>query len=759
MLRQKLPLLGVCTAVFVSGAAGLINQVAWQRGLKIFLGGSETLSTMTVVLVFLGGLGIGAAWAARVATKWRSAVVTLLNLELALCVINWGIAELLRANPVETVTAWERAALTVGLPLRGVYLLSAILVLGAPCTLMGMTLPAASEVLERHLGCKNRSWLGGLCGINTLGAVCGAVLAGFVLLPQFGQFRTLLAAVLGNLLAALLVAWFTRNVGEANRPVSVMSQNGQGLEAYATESVVRLGFLFGLLALAHEMYLFRMLPLLYWPLPETFSLALACYLGSWSLGALAVSIFPNRLRPSLTLTAMTAAVLIGLTPPLYAWHRWQCPQPQTVWKLFPLYFAPCFCFGALYSQLIGRWGASGAHAEWGNASGRFNAWNTAGSCGGVLLFTLVGYEMDQNLTAWIIVLGLLIAVAWLTVLDAPRNRSFVNIARSYGVAALAIALAALTVYGLRQNLVVQKDGTQSYYGRDGVVEIRPNGLMIWDGLEHAGLRQGENQIGDNNWLMAAIPVLAHPARQLDRALVIGLGCGTTAHTLAGVDRIKSVEVYEINETLKRLLRDNPDGTFDVATDPKIQIRWQDGRTGLALSEQTYDLITQQPLWLMQAGSGLLLSREYFELVRSRLTPRGVFCVYTYDGGNGAQSQIVRQTLQQVFPHCESFFNGWMVLASQQPLDLEPARWRTKSSGSDRFSHEIAAFEQIRSFSRLPPLTASRDVPRLSWKLTEDVTTDDHPLVEFPREALSRVRASSHERLAVAPKQIVGQAER
>jgi hypothetical protein len=33
--------------------------------LKIFLGGSETISAMVVVLVFMMGLGIGATWMGR----------------------------------------------------------------------------------------------------------------------------------------------------------------------------------------------------------------------------------------------------------------------------------------------------------------------------------------------------------------------------------------------------------------------------------------------------------------------------------------------------------------------------------------------------------------------------------------------------------------------------------------------------------------------------------------------------------------------
>jgi len=45
---QKLSVLFL--ALFLSRSAGLINQVVWQRALKVFLGGSEALSSMTMIL-------------------------------------------------------------------------------------------------------------------------------------------------------------------------------------------------------------------------------------------------------------------------------------------------------------------------------------------------------------------------------------------------------------------------------------------------------------------------------------------------------------------------------------------------------------------------------------------------------------------------------------------------------------------------------------------------------------------------------------
>ena len=63
-------------SLFASGLASLVNQVVWQRALKIFLGGSEALSSMVVVFVFILGLGLGSMYmgarasSLRVATRW-----------------------------------------------------------------------------------------------------------------------------------------------------------------------------------------------------------------------------------------------------------------------------------------------------------------------------------------------------------------------------------------------------------------------------------------------------------------------------------------------------------------------------------------------------------------------------------------------------------------------------------------------------------------------------------------------------------------
>ncbi|MEQ1507903.1 MAG: hypothetical protein ABMB14_37085, partial [Myxococcota bacterium] len=96
---------GLLIGLGLSGVAGIVNQVVWQRALKIFLGGSETLSAMIVVLVFLFGLGAGAWVAARWAQRLPNPLGTLASVEVALALGNTAVAVILGLDVTETVYA------------------------------------------------------------------------------------------------------------------------------------------------------------------------------------------------------------------------------------------------------------------------------------------------------------------------------------------------------------------------------------------------------------------------------------------------------------------------------------------------------------------------------------------------------------------------------------------------------------------------------------------------------------------------------
>jgi hypothetical protein len=273
-------------------------------------------------------------------------------------------------------------------------------------------------------------------------------------------------------------------------------------------------------------------------------------------------------------------------------------------------------------------------------------------------------------------------------------------------------------------------GSRTYFGREGVVEIVGNKAMFWNGLGHAPLSRNGNHVGGNNWLQAVVPLVAHRSgRDLD-ALVVGLGAGATVATLAQSTAVRSVEVYEINPELEQFLADYPEGTLHVGTSPKIKLIWEDGRTGLTVSPKRYDIITQAPLYLRQAGSSVLLSREYMRIVRSRLKPGGVYAVYCNAMGHAGQALVVRQTAAGVFSHGESFKRGYLLLLSDSPITFDVAsieRALGTAEAGDPFVAEVRGFGVER-------LAAALDRPRLPWEGSPVIVTDDHPVVEYPEIA-------------------------
>src|SRR5436190_1284303 len=76
------------------------------------------------------------------------------------------------------------------------------LILGASTVLMGGTLPAAARAVVRQEDVARRT-LGVLYGVNTLGAVTGALLGTFYLFEHFGNRFTLWGATALNIIVAL----------------------------------------------------------------------------------------------------------------------------------------------------------------------------------------------------------------------------------------------------------------------------------------------------------------------------------------------------------------------------------------------------------------------------------------------------------------------------------------------------------------------------------------------------------------------------
>ncbi len=738
----QLPLIATIVlslALFGSGAAGLMNQVIWQRSLKVWLGGSESICSMVVVLVFMAGLGLGSIAMSKWARKLKSPLRTFCWVEIALALVNICISNILSTDISHSVFAVAKVALAAGIPLLLLYGLIATITLAIPCLLMGMTMPLAAETCQRDLGIRNARVLGLLLFINTLGSVLGTIFSSGTMLPILGQSKSLLlAAGLNGLAAALLLALYLLR---RRNPKSLPSTNPSNLKSASRgwrpnfEEKLALGL--GFCSLGYEMYLFRLIPLRHEPLPFTFAAVLTGFLLFWSLGA---ALSSQRRTMSLSLGLRLCALTSVISIPMFVFDQPMAIKSTLTLVLFVLaktpYFIPCLLFGYLFGQVSQR-----AAKSWGEDIGRLYAWNTLGACLGILLTTFVGYEMP--FFAMVLVLALLLFAMQEYTLEKTSPNTNAHSARRWTLpltAALATVVGCLTL-DLSQVIPQQR----MYSGRDGVIMIQDNGDLVWDGLWHSKLSQNDDHIATNNWSLAVCPVICHPTGKIEDVCVIGMGTGITAGTLAKLTSVKQIDGYEISTVLKQVYRDYPTGTLDLLHNKKIHLIWQDARTGLALSPKQYDLIQAQPLYLKQAGSSLLNSVEFFHLVKQRLKPGGVFCLYS--NGTAEQAFTVRETADQVFPHRVSFFDGYLVVLSSDPITLDAATLASRLGSDDPLWKEIRNNPPTSTGNKILSLV---DTPKLPAGNGSLVVTDDYPLVEYPDYLALQLKQMHNKLLLPAP---------
>jgi predicted membrane-bound spermidine synthase len=185
-------------AFFLSGAAALIYQVAWQRLLFVVVG-VDVESVTIVVSTFMLGLGIGALIGGWLADAMPHRILWIFCLfEASIGTFGLFSADLINSMGQVFAGLFRPAAAALSF---------AILLLPTMC--MGATLPmliADAFRESKSIGVST----GTLYFINTVGAAVGACAVGFVLFYWIDIRQTVLAAATLNFAAAAIVASIRR---------------------------------------------------------------------------------------------------------------------------------------------------------------------------------------------------------------------------------------------------------------------------------------------------------------------------------------------------------------------------------------------------------------------------------------------------------------------------------------------------------------------------------------------------------------------
>jgi len=205
-------------AFAVSGATAMTLQVLWTRSLAVLLG-SSVFSFTLILLAFLIGLGAGAALFARWSQRTPHPIRWLAALHLATAAAV-GLTYLF-TDKVPYIFTWLLRSSSFGVDaiLFCQFALACVTVLPATL-LMGGVFPLTVRVATGGLDSVGHD-VGNAYALNTLGAIIGSFLAGFVVLPGLGLEKGIYAAVLFDLALAALLFWVAPQLSLRRRQAGV----------------------------------------------------------------------------------------------------------------------------------------------------------------------------------------------------------------------------------------------------------------------------------------------------------------------------------------------------------------------------------------------------------------------------------------------------------------------------------------------------------------------------------------------------------
>lgn len=190
----------VLLTLAVSGFVSMLYEVSWTRALSAMIG-SSTYAFSIMLVTFLVGIALGSSLVSRWKPAANLRALGLLQLGVAIGGLVFLVGYLLA--PYALIALIRAFFYSFPAILTIQFILSAgLMILATLC--MGATFPLASQLYSSKFVILGRS-IGNIYSINTIGAIAGSLLAGFVLVPAIGTERTILVGLFFNSAMALLL--------------------------------------------------------------------------------------------------------------------------------------------------------------------------------------------------------------------------------------------------------------------------------------------------------------------------------------------------------------------------------------------------------------------------------------------------------------------------------------------------------------------------------------------------------------------------
>jgi len=755
---------------FGSGITALVYEIVWTRMLTLVFG--HTVFSVSVVLAaFMAGLGFGSYLFGvaidhmsgppvdPAASRGEPAPIPLLLygwIEIGIFVLA-GLLSLVLEN-FSAFYSWIHVWLPDSLLIQnGVKAVLAFTLIFVPTTLMGATLPIISKYYVTDNSKLGRQ-IGILYGVNTLGAVVGCLLTGFVFISALGVLQTAFLAAALNLFVGVIAIRIYQDSGGEDKMRIPLSTFSLPTFSFDSKQKVWMGvsLICGFTALAYEVVWTRLLVFSISSTVYSFSMMLAVFLLGIVLGSVLVipviSRVANLHTALIFLQVGTGLFVIGslynmndlLSAP---WNSYKLTDPASALLRYfkdsaSLMLVPTLFLGMSFPLLIKV--ISGGHKNIGRATGQIYGSNTLGAILGSLFmgFLILPQWGSQKSLMFIASLNLLLGVLLFL------KGSYLSIAVRRG---MATAFAGVILF---INVSVPDNLLDRFFMRDSVGQRNIKKLLFFEeGLtdtvavfrdNYGMLDPSAKRLITNGISMSASNVIASrymklfahvPILLLDSpedVLVVCFGTGQTTGAAAIHPRVRSVDSLDLSPSVIRAGKVFASENYDVLNNPKVNIVLQDGRNHLLTTAKKYDVITSEPPPPRTAFTVNLYTKEYYELTKKQLKPGGIVAQWIPLHSQGEKEVAMHfKTFHSVFPHVIAWMsvaNEILIIGSDQPIELDFEKLKQRLQ-EPVVREAMAQIEIENVYSFLSNIWFLEDEIEAVAEGYDDIT-DNRPVIEF-----------------------------
>ncbi|TAN41145.1 MAG: spermidine synthase [Nitrospirae bacterium] len=661
----------------LSGFSGLIYESIWTHYLKLFLGHAAYAQTL-VLAIFMGGMALGSWISSRYSDRWKNllGVYALTEAAIGVCALFFHTVFV-----SSTDASYSYIFPRLGSPAAIViykWSLSALLIL-PQSILLGMTFPLMTAGLMRLFPDRPGSSVAMVYFTNSMGAACGVLTSGFILIKEWGLPGTITVAGLINILLAAGVWGLVRGTtGLPARSEAVTRGEDTSGRRGSARLLLLVSLLTGTASFIYEIGWIRMLSLVLGSSTHAFELMLSAFIFGLAFGGLWIHrridshAEPVRLLAIIQfimgLLALSTLLIYGNTFEAMRWLMASLGKTDTGYVLFNVscnaialivMLPTTFCAGMTLPLITGIL----MQRRYGEKSiGAVYAANTVGAIVGVFFavhagLPFLGLKGLITFGASIdIALGLFLL--W-SVSIRTGNRSLAVAGSVLCVSAVAgvLLFVRLDQYKMASgvyrsgtllspqdvSLKYHRDGKTSSVSilldTDGVMAISTNGKV--DAAISTNPDAAASPDETTNVLAAAIPLGLHP--RVRTVANIGLGSGLTTQTLLADPQIERVDTVEIEAMMIEAARLYGPLVSRVYTDPRSRIYLDDAKTFFSVNRSRYDIIISEPSNPWVSGVAGLYSDEFYRMITGHLNRGGLFVqwVQLYETDMSLVSSILK----------------------------------------------------------------------------------------------------------------------